>query len=407
MMYDVIIIGGGAAGVFSALAAKTRYPHAQVLLLEKTAALLAKVKISGGGRCNVTHSCFDPKILTHHYPRGNQELLGPFHRFQPLNTIEWFESRGTFLKTEEDGRMFPTTDDSETIIHTLLNEARSLGVEIRLKQHVTSITRHNENFLIELKEGSSICKNLILATGSNPQGWALAEHLGHTITPPVPSLFTFNIPSSPLKELSGVSVEKVTLSLPGFNSTQTGPLLITHFGFSGPAALKLSAWAARFLHKHQYRCELLVNWLPDLSKEEIYHQLSGLKKSAAQKTLISENPFKLPKNLWKTLLQKYPDQLNKNFADLSLKFFHTLAEDLLQSSYLIEGKTTHKEEFVTCGGIVLKEIHFKTMESKICPHLFFAGEILDIDGVTGGFNFQNAWTTGFIAGSSAAEALLK
>jgi predicted Rossmann fold flavoprotein len=406
-MYDVIIIGGGAAGMFSALAAKTRRPHAQILLLEKTATLLAKVKISGGGRCNVTHACFDPKTLTNHYPRGHQELLGPFHHFQPLNTIEWFESRGTFLKTEEDGRMFPTTDDSETIIHTLLNEAQSLELEIRLKQHITAISSQDGGFLIELKECSYTCKNLILATGSNPQGWAWAKQLGHTIQSPVPSLFTFNIPSSPLKELSGIAVETVTLSLPGFNHTQTGPLLITHFGFSGPVTLKLSAWAARFLNEKQYRTPLLVNWLPDLSKEEVFTQLSLLKKSAAQKTLGSENPFKLPKNLWKTLLQKYPDQLSKNCADLSVKFFHTLAEDLHQTSYLIEGKTTHKEEFVTCGGIVLKEIHFKTMASKICPHLFFAGEILDVDGVTGGFNFQNAWTTGFLAGSSAADTLLK
>lgn len=400
MIYDVIVIGGGAAGVFAAITAKQVVPTARVLLLEKTATLLAKVRISGGGRCNVTHSCFEPPLLVKHYPRGEKELLGPFHQFQPLDTQQWFESRGTPLKTEADGRMFPITNDSTTIIHTLLTEAKNLGVEIRIKQTISKIHQQEHLFTLTLPAETLISKTLILTTGSNPQGFAWAKQFGHTLQPPVPSLFTFNIPSSPLKEMSGVAVEKVSLHLPGSSYSQTGPILITHFGFSGPAVLKLSAWAARFLHAQEYHSDLVVNWLPDLSEQKILDTLAALKTRCPQKTLSAENPFKLPKNLWKTLLDAL-DTTHLPFIDLSLKTLRSLAHMLHHSSYLIEGKTTHKEEFVTCGGVLLREVHFKTMESKKCPGLFFAGEILDIDGVTGGFNFQNAWTTGFIAGSSS------
>jgi predicted Rossmann fold flavoprotein len=402
MIYDLIVIGGGAAGVFAAISAKTAYPQARVLLLEKTAVLLAKVKISGGGRCNVTHACFEPLHLSKHYPRGEKELIGPFHHFQPLNIIEWFESRGTLLKKENDGRMFPITDSSETIIHTLLGEASKLGITIHLRQKIDTITKKENLFHISMQDGETVfsCKNLLLATGSSPQGHLWAQHLGHSIQLPVPSLFTFNIPTSPLKDLSGLSVDPVSLSLPGFPHSQTGPLLITHFGFSGPAAIKLSAWSARFLYEKSYQCPLIVNWLPHLTEEAIYHTLLNLKKTAPHKLLLSENIFKLPKNLWKTLLELQGACSKKLIADLSLKELLSISAILHHQTYQIEGKTTHKEEFVTCGGVHLKEIHFKTMESKACPGLFFAGEILDIDGVTGGFNFQNAWTTAFIAGSS-------
>ncbi|NGX38046.1 MAG: Ferredoxin--NADP reductase [Chlamydiae bacterium] len=347
----LIVIGGGAAGIFAALRAKKCNPDARVLLLEKTAVLLAKVRISGGGRCNVTHSCFDPKELTSHYPRGNKELLGPFHRFGPKDTIEWFQGKGITLKTEKDGRIFPATDSSETIIQCLLGEAKRLNVEIGLRQKIQTIEKTEEGFCIHLKEGESLhCKKLLLATGSSSQGYEWAKQLGHTIQKPLPSLFTFNVPTSPLKELSGISATDCELHLKGTSFRQRGPVLITHFGFSGPAVIKLSAWAAPYLFEKGYKADLIINWMPGSTP--------------------------LPKRLMKKLKQ-----------------------DLHADCFRIEGKTTHREEFVTCGGVTLNEINFKTMESKICPGLYFAGEILNIDGVTGGFNFQNAWTTGFLAGS--------
>jgi predicted Rossmann fold flavoprotein len=389
---NLIVIGGGAAGIFAALAAKKLHPEMSVLVLEKTAVLLSKVKISGGGRCNVTHACFDPGQLVKNYPRGEKELLGPFHRFQPRDTIEWFESRGVKLKTESDGRMFPITDSSSTIIECLLSEARKLGVELRLRQRVEKIEK---GFTVHLKDLSPLsCTHLILASGSSLDGLACAQALGHTLQPPVPSLFTFNVPTSPLKELSGVSVESATVTIGPY--TQTGPLLITHFGFSGPAVLKLSAWGARYLHDQNYRTEFFINWVPKLSQENLLQKLLQLKEQSPQKTLLALNPFYFPKNLWKQLL----GPVEKSLAHLSKKELHELAQKLHADRYQMDGKTTHKEEFVTCGGVTLKEVDFKTMQSKICPGLYFAGEILDIDGITGGFNFQNAWTTGYIAGTS-------
>ena len=392
-MTYIVVIGGGPAGFFSAIHAKTQHPEARVVLLEKSAVLLAKVRVSGGGRCNVTHSQFDPKALTAFYPRGHKELLGPFHRFQPRDVIQWFESRGVSLKTESDGRMFPTTDCSETIIQALLDEAKKLGIEIRLRQRVEKISRSANGFTVDLAEGTLEATRVILATGSSSAGHALAHSLGHTIQPSVPSLFTFNIPSSPLKELSGVSVDPVELSIGTYR--QKGPLLITHFGFSGPAALKLSAWGARFFHEKEYRVDLYVNWLPE--QKDLLGSLLHRKKEAPQRTLGADNPFRLPRELWKTLIG---DLAEKRHNDLSLKEIRTLAEKLRADCYSVDGKTTHKEEFVTCGGIALNEVDFRSMQSKICPGLFFAGEVLDIDGVTGGFNFQNCWTGGFLAGSS-------
>ncbi len=389
-MYDLIVVGGGAAGFFAALSAKQANPQARVALLEKSAVLLAKVRISGGGRCNVTHACYDPSLLIQNYPRGFNELRGPFHRFQPKNTIQWFESRGVALKVEPDGRIFPISDDSETIIQCLLLEAQKLGVEIFLRQRIQQIIKTDRGF----EAGPFVAQKLILATGSTSEGHAWAEQLGHTIQKPVPSLFTFNIPTSPLKDLSGVSVEPVVLTIQ--NIWQKGPLLITHFGFSGPAALKLSAWAARALHEKNYKADLVVNWLPE--EKQVFAKLQQLKQASPQKTLLSENPFELPKNLWKTLLGA-----EKRLNDFSIRELQLLSQKLQEDRYSVDGKTTHKEEFVTCGGVTLKEINFKTMESKICPGLYFAGEILDIDGVTGGFNFQNAWTTGFIAGTSSSD----
>lgn len=395
-MIDLVVIGGGAAGIFAAVHAKMASPSAKVIVLEKTGVLLSKVRVSGGGRCNVTHACFDPNLLVKNYPRGFKELLGPFQVFQPKDTIEWFESRGVALKTEGDGRIFPVSDNSETIIRCLLSEAEKLGVEIILRGRVELILKTENAFELTLKDGKKMAtRNLLLATGSSPEGYAAAQSVGHTIQNPVPSLFTFNVPTSPLKHLSGVSVENATLKIGHF--VQQGPLLITHFGFSGPAALKLSAYGARYLHEKNYQVELLINWLPALSQEEIFDLLIQYKNSSPQKSFLSENLFGLPKNLWKTHLEPFGDKRAHDISHTELRKF---AERLHCSHYQVDGKTTNKEEFVTCGGITLKEINFKTMESKLCPGLFFAGEILDIDGITGGFNFQNAWTTGYIAGGS-------
>lgn len=403
--FKLIVIGGGAAGIFSALAAKEANPTSRVLLLERTAQLLSKVRISGGGRCNVTHSCFDPRQLVQNYPRGGKALIGPFSRFQPKDTIEWFTSRGVALKRESDGRMFPVTNSSQTIIDCLLQESQKLRVEIRTKQHVELIQRHQECFNIQLASGEILeCESLLLATGSHPQGHAFAKSLGHTIQEPVPSLFTFNIPSFPLVDLSGISVEEAAISLVDSNLTQTGPLLITHWGFSGPAALKLSAWGARLLHEKKYQTEILINWLPSLSREQIMSRLKTLRQESPSQGILSKGLFELPKNLFKRLVEIAEVDSKKRLSEIGNEAFSRLCERLHADRYQVNGKTTHKEEFVTCGGVTLNEVDFKTMESRICKGLYFAGEILDIDAVTGGFNFQNAWTTGWLAGNAAVQS---
>lgn len=397
-MFDLIVVGGGAAGVFAAIQAKTS--SSRVLLLEKSGVLLSKVRVSGGGRCNVTHACFDPLTLVKNYPRGEKELIGPFQRFQPKDIIHWFEERGVRLKTESDGRIFPQSDNSQTIIDCLVTEAEKLGIEILFKQKIENITKEERGFCLHLKDQQLWSKKILLATGSNSEGYRWARSLNHTIQEPIPSLFTFNIPSSPLIRLSGISWD-VAVHIEGTYSSQQGALLITHFGFSGPAVLKLSAFEAKFLHEKKYCANIIINWLPDLSKDEIIDQLIKFKATYPQKNFSSENPFFFPKNLWKTLLEIMQKNPMEKIGRVSQKEFHAIAENLHKSIFKMEGKTTHKEEFVTCGGVNLKEINFKTLESKITPGLFFAGEILDIDGITGGFNFQNAWTTGFIAGISS------
>jgi predicted Rossmann fold flavoprotein len=400
----IVVIGGGAAGFFAAVTAKAANPEAQVILLERTGSLLSKVRISGGGRCNVTHSCFEPLLLSQNYPRGNKALIGPFTRFQPHDTIQWFQSRGVEIKTESDGRMFPISDNSQTIIDCLLTEAGKLGVAIKTKQHLESIQKTDHNFLLTLADGKTLeCNRIILATGSNPHGHALAKSFGHTVQDPVPSLFTFNVPNSPLNDLSGISVEKATLQILDSSFSQTGPLLITHWGFSGPAALKLSAWGARFLHAKNYRVQLRINWLPDYSREEVLECLYQLRKNSPALILAASNPFSLPKNLWRRLLELCNIDSKKRFSEAGNDVMMTLSMRLIGDIYNVEGKTTHKEEFVTCGGVNLNEVDFKTMESRLCKGLFFAGEVLDIDAITGGFNFQNAWTTGWLAGNAAAS----
>lgn len=388
----VVIIGGGAAGIFAALHVKAE----RVIVLEKTKQLLTKVKISGGGRCNVTHSCFDPKQLVNFYPRGGKELLGAFHRFQPKETMRFFEERAVPLKTEEDGRIFPKSDSSQTIIDALLKEAERRSVEIRRESSVSHIHR-KEQFEIQLSDGAKFFADaLILATGSSPQGQRLAESLGHTIIPPVPSLFSLNLTEK--NSLSpGVTVDDLAVSLDG-KKFQRGATVITHWGMSGPAILKLSAFEARTLHDQNYQGTLTVDWLPALTEGAVQEKIATLSKA---KTVGSDHPFSFSKSVWQALLERAEIPLEKRVAHLSKEEIKALVTLLKRDRYPFDGKTTYKEEFVTAGGVSLKEVDFRTMESKITPRLYFAGELLDIDGVTGGFNFQAAWTTGFIAGSSA------
>jgi predicted Rossmann fold flavoprotein len=402
MNMKIAIIGAGPAGIFAAIMAAEANPKAEISVYEKTLVPLAKVKISGGGRCNVTHSCFEPQKLVQNYPRGNKELLGPFTQYQPRDTIAWFHSQGVELKTEEDGRMFPTTDQSQTIIDALISAAKARGIAIKLKSAITDIAKEENHFLLHLANEEVIsCDKVILATGSNPQGHAFAKKLGHTIVEPVPSLFTFNIPSSPLLELSGITIAKVKLQLSNTPFAQEGPLLLTHWGFSGPAALKLSAFAARHLHSCHYKAALLVDWLPDITTDALMYEIKEEKKTKPQGTLLAILSHYLPKNLAKQLLSCWQIAGDLPLGQSSQAALQTFCQMAKKDLYQIDGKTTYKSEFVTCGGVALKEVHFKTMESKLCPNLFFAGEVLDIDGITGGFNFQNSWTTGYLAGRAS------
>lgn len=401
----LVIVGGGAAGFFGAIACAAEQPGRQVILLEKTKQVLSKVRISGGGRCNVTHACFDPPLLVKHYPRGEKELCGPFNRFGPRETIEWFAARGVLLKEEEDGRMFPTTDSSETIRQCLIEEASLAGVDLRLGEGVEAIhPLEPGGFALQLTSGETFsCQRVLIATGSVPKMYPLLERLGHRIVPLVPSLFTFNLPTSPFLDLAGVAVNPVTVCLPEVGFEQTGPLLLTHWGVSGPAVLKLSAWAARALHEKSYQTHLKVNWLPGQTEESLRQLLVEWKSHHLSSFVATEPPVPLPRQLWRRLvkLALFPDNLR--WAAVSRKQLGALLVLLRTTPLLIEGKTTYKQEFVTCGGVSLDEVNFKTMGSRLCPGLFFAGEVLNIDGITGGFNFQNAWTTGWIAGKAMAS----
>lgn len=404
---EIVVVGGGAAGFFAAIVCAETHPYCRVTLLEAGAHPLSKVKISGGGRCNVTHACFEPATLIQNYPRGGKALRGAFTRFQPRDTVAWFTQRGVELKTEADGRMFPITDDSGTIVTCLRQTANRAEVELRTNAPVRNIARQADRFILQLKSGESLtCDRLLLATGSNIQGYQFAKSLGHTIEPPVPSLFTFTIADPALRELAGVAVEsaEVRLLFPDAKPLeQTGALLITHWGMSGPAILKLSAWGARLMHDHHYQATLQVNWLPTQSAEQIRQTLLQTKTEQSKKLIASYSPFALPRRLWQYGVDRAEIAPNTRWADLSKKATHQLVQTLTQSQYEIQGKGAFKEEFVTCGGVSLKEVDFKTMESKICPHLYFAGEILDIDGITGGFNFQSAWTTGWLAGKAIGQ----
>ncbi|OUL37175.1 flavoprotein [Nostoc sp. T09] len=402
----IVVIGGGAAGFFGAIACAKVNPHAQVTLLEASRQPLAKVRISGGGRCNVTHACFEAERLVQNYPRGGKALLGAFTRFQAQDTVAWFAAQGVQLKTEADGRMFPITDSSETIVDCLMNAAKEAGVELRIGTSVVTVKRQTETtgFEIVLKSGEMLkCDRLLLATGSNLAGYKIAQELGHQIEPPVPSLFTFNIPDQKLRALAGISVNPVKLRLSISNKPpleQTGPLLITHWGLSGPSVLKLSAWGARVLHETRYQSKLLINWLPDLQQEQVRQKILAVKTEWARRPITLHRGVDLPHRLWQYILTRVGISTEDRWAGLSNKTLNRLVGELTQGEYLIIGKGVFKDEFVTCGGVNLKEINFKTMESKLVSGLYFAGEVLDIDGITGGFNFQSAWTTAYIAGNA-------
>lgn len=404
----VVVVGGGAAGFFSAITAAIANRHAQVTIIEASRQPLAKVRISGGGRCNVTHACFDSSILVQNYPRGGKALLGAFTRFQPKDTVAWFANRGVELKTEADGRMFPITDSSETIVSCLMNAVKAYSIELHTGVPVVSVRSlpsSSQKFAVVLKSGETLdCDRLLLATGSNPVGYKIAQDLGHKIEPPVPSLFTFNIPEPNLLELAGVSVESVRLrlSVPGKPPLeQIGPLLITHWGLSGPAVLKLSAWGARVLRSSNYQATLTIDWLPQHQHEEVRRNLLAVKNEWGRKPIGLHRGVNLPHRLWQYIISRVGIAKEERWAELSSKTLNQLLQELSQGQYFVKGKGAFKEEFVTCGGVNLKEVNFKTMESKLVPGLYFAGEILDIDGVTGGFNFQSAWTTGDLAGLGA------
>ncbi len=402
----IIIVGGGAAGFFAAIACAEASPNATVILLEKGTHFLTKVRISGGGRCNVTHSCFDARELSTRYPRGARSLISIFQRFQPRDTIEWFAARGVALKLEADGRMFPTTDNSQTIIDCLVNAAHASGVELRTNCGMNSAKRRDGGgFDVTLSNGETLaCDRLLLATGGCRAAVAgqLAASLGHTLEPPVPSLFTFHIDTPWLRELPGVSVAMIEASVPSAGLRERGPVMVTHWGLSGPVVLRLSAWGARELAAREYRFPLQINWLPHLTVEALTAELQRQKQANPARTIVNGSLSPLPSRLWEQLVLASGIKPVTRWAELSSSALHQLVQQLTRSEFPVTGKSLNKDEFVTCGGVRLGEVDFKTMQSRVCPGLHFAGELLDIDGITGGFNFQACWTTGWIAGRAMA-----
>ena len=405
----VVVVGGGAAGFFAAITCAEKLGSAgTVTLYEATAHPLAKVRVSGGGRCNVTHACFEPRELASRYPRGGRELLGAFHRWSPRDTIEWFAAHGVATKTEADGRMFPVTDDSATIVDCLTSAAAAAGVTVVTSVGVRKVEQLSRagaapDFWVTLTDGTTArCDRLLLATGGNKSsaGLAIAAALGHAIEPPVPSLFTFHIDDARLIGLSGVSVENAAVSVPGTKLKTDGPLLITHWGLSGPAVLKLSAWGARELAACHYEFKLGVNFVPPHTRDSLLRELARVRPAQAKKQLGTWNPLGLPARFWERMLATAHIAPATQWAGVSAAALDALAAQLTGAEFTVVGKSMNKEEFVTCGGVRLREVEFKTMESKLCPGLYFAGEVLDIDGLTGGFNFQAAWTTGWLAGTA-------
>jgi len=418
-MFDVLIIGGGAAGFYAGIHVAEADPSLKIAILERGKDILSKVKVSGGGRCNVTHAEFDPSTLVKNYPRGEKELLGPFHTYCSGDTVAFFEERGVPLKIEEDGRMFPVSNTSQDIIDCFLTETNRLGIQIFKHSSVVAIAnqeKENEKvWQVKSIKKTYYCKKLLVASGSNPKIWKMLQDLGHSIKRPVPSLFTFNIKDDRINGIPGLSTNarvevwskrthqpKITIKLSSKVTekallTEEGPLLITHWGMSGPAILKLSAWGATFLNEVNYNFSIRVNWLPDYHAESIIDLLFEIKEVEAKRTVLRTKAVDIPRRLWTNLVRASGIPENMKWADTTRPLLQNLADQLTRGEFDVDGKSTFKEEFVTAGGVTLKEINFKTFESKLLPNLFFAGEVINVDAITGGFNFQNAWTSGYIA----------
>jgi predicted Rossmann fold flavoprotein len=403
----IVVVGGGAAGFFAAITCAEALPAARVTVLERSPGFLAKVRISGGGRCNVTHACFDPRELSTFYPRGGAALLGPFQVFQPRHTVAWFESRGVKLKTEADGRMFPVTNSSQTIIDCLLGAAGKAGVKMIAGRGVEAVaTREGRGFELSLAGGEQlVCDRLMLATGGCRGAGAgrLATLLGHTLEPPVPSLFTFHLSTEWLRALAGISLDPVEFSVPTLRLRERGPLLITHQGLSGPVILRLSAWGARPMHRLNYRFPVRVNWLPQLDAPGLAARLQSCRAAQPARRVVNTPLPPLAARLWENLAVASGLPPETRWAELSRSAQHRLIQQLTGTELEVQGKSLNQDEFVTCGGVRLNEVNFKSMSSRVCPGLYFGGELLDIDGLTGGFNFQAAWTTGWIAGQAMAS----
>jgi len=401
---DIIVVGGGASGFFAAINIAKQAPHLKVAILERGQKGLTKVKVSGGGRCNVTHAEFIPSELVQNYPRGEKELLGPFHQFMTGDTIAWFEERGVALKIEDDGRIFPASNSSQTIVDCFLNEANKYHVDVLYSHSLKSLKNADRLFQLDTSQGSFLAKKIVIATGSSTKIWDLLEGLGHTVSKAVPSLFTFKISDERIKDIPGVVAENVEVKILGTNLCSEGPLLITHWGMSAPAILKLSAFGALEIAKREYKFKIEVNFIRQ-SFEDCLDVLKNSKQELAKKTALKSTQFNLPKRLWHKLVLASNITEDARWADVNKLQLETLAKQLTQAVFNVRGKSTFKEEFVTAGGVSLKEINFKTFESKRLPGLYFAGEVLDIDAITGGFNFQNAWTGAHIVSQNIAKGL--
>lgn len=403
---SVAVIGGGAAGFFTAVNAARLNPTLNITIFEKSREVLSKVRVSGGGRCNVTHYCFDPSLLSKSYPRGEKTLRWSFEQFQAKDTVDWFESRGVKLKAEADGRMFPESDESQSIINCLMREAAKFEVEVQLKTKIKSIEPlTGGSFKLHLSKGNpKQFDTVVIATGgyNREKAYEWLKDLGHSIQPPVPSLFTFNFRTKIFSDLAGISVEDAQVSIDDTAFEETGPVLMTHWGLSGPAVLKLSAWAARELYDREYRYSITVNWLHPMNEQEVRKTLKSLRVHNAKKRIVNQNTFSFPARLWRRFTELADIDSETRWAELSNKKLYELTTQLVRGQYDIQGKTTYKEEFVTCGGIPLSEVNPDTLESKLVSNLYFVGEVLDIDGITGGFNFQAAWTNGWLASHAIA-----
>ncbi|WP_372793664.1 NAD(P)/FAD-dependent oxidoreductase [Lutibacter sp.] len=403
MKKKFVIIGGGAAGFFAAINAAELNPDLEVMILEGSNNVLQKVKVSGGGRCNVTHACFTPNELVEFYPRGKKELRGPFHQFMTGDTMEWFENRGVSLKIEDDNRVFPASNSSQTIIDCFLESAKNAGVILKMSTRVDTIKKSDDKFIVKTNSNEFIADYLLVASGSNSKVWQMVSELGHTIIQPIPSLFTFNIEDSRLKDIPGTSVPMASVKVLNSKLKEQGPLLITHWGLSGPGILKLSAWGALELFEKEYQFEIEVNWLSKKT-ETVLETLKLAKKEHSKKQVILRSVFEeISKRLWEKLVLAAQISSDSQWAQLNNKQLEDLAKQLTQCTFKVNGKSTFKDEFVTAGGIDLKEINFKCFESKLHKNLFFAGEVLNIDAITGGFNFQNAWTSGWIVANSVGS----